>query len=49
MDAVVEQTTEELKSCLNKHIQALKDKITSLEEQLQEKDNLIAHLQVRFN
>ena len=46
MDELVEQVTDALKSNLSKYTQSLKDRIASLETQLQEKDMLIAHVQV---
>jgi len=47
MDMVIEQLTEVCKSSISRYVQPLKDRIASLEKELQEKDKLIAHLQVR--
>ena len=47
MDMVVEMMTETLKSSVSICTQPLRDRIASLEKQMQDKDKLIAHLQVR--
>jgi len=47
VNMVIEQITEVCKSSVSRYAQSLKDRIASLEKELQEKDKLIAHLQVR--
>ena len=49
MIMVVEKMTETLKLSLSIYTQHLKDTIASLEKRVQEKDQLIAHLQVRHD